>query len=92
MFVSVFIGTISGGEIKENSGVKYDSGNKGVIVSEGESSEVNLNSKDAENLNFNMDTDYVVNSALQIWDFKDTVTFDVIQNKKVSYLIKILFL
>lgn len=85
LFVSRFIGTISGGNIKENSGVKYDSSNKGVILSTDESVDVTFDSKDAENLNFNMDTASAVISDLKLWDFKDTITLDVIQNEKVSF-------
>ena len=84
LFVSLFIDAINTTEIKENSGVNYDSSNKGVMLSTDESHDVNFNSKDAENLNFSMDTDSVVISDLKLWDFKDTVTFDVIQNEKVS--------
>ena len=84
LFVSLFIGAINADEIKENSGVNYDSSNKGVTVYTGGFYDLNLNSRDAENLNFNMDSDRVVISELKLWDFKDTVTFDVIQNEKVS--------
>ena len=80
VFVSVFISTISGGEIKENSGVKYGSGDKGVTLSAGESFSVDLNSKDLENLNFKMD----MSPALQIRDFKDIIKIDIVQNEKVS--------
>ena len=84
LFVSLFIGAIKSAEIKENSGVNYGGSNKGVTVSTGGSYNLNLNSRDAENLKFNMDSDSVVISELKLSDFKDTVTFDVIQNEKVS--------
>ena len=75
VFLSIFISTINGGEIKVNSGVKYDSGDKGVTVSAGGSLSVNLNSKDV-----NMD----MSSVLQICDFKDRIRIDIVQNRKVS--------
>ena len=84
LFVSLFTGAIKSAEIKENSGVNYEGSNKGVTVSTGGSYNLNLNSRDAENLKFNMDSDSVVISELKLSDFKDTVTFDVIQNEKVS--------
>ena len=75
VFLSIFISTINGGEIKVNSGVKYDSGDKGVTVSAGGSLSVNLNSKDV-----NMDMSWV----LQTCDFKDRIRIDIVQNKRVS--------